>query len=47
MKIFSISADQHLNENSVLEIQNHELNKQLALISQLDEEEKKRPSAHY
>ena len=28
------------NQNSVVEIQNHELNEQLALISQLDEDEK-------
>lgn len=37
-----MSADRLLNdnENSVVEIQNHELNEQLALISQLDEEEK-------
>ena len=37
-----MSADQLLNDNqnSVVEIQNHELNEQLALISQLDEDEK-------
>lgn len=42
MKVFAVSADQLLNddENRVVEIQNHELNEQLALISQLDEEEK-------
>lgn len=28
------------NENSVVELQNHELNEQLMLISQLDEDEK-------
>jgi hypothetical protein len=41
-RIYDFSADQLLNdnENSVVEIQNHELNEQLALISQLDEEEK-------
>ena len=38
----AVSADQLLNDkqNSVVEIQNHELNEQLALISQLDEDEK-------
>lgn len=42
MKISAVSADQLLNdnENSVVEIQNHELNEQLALISQLDGDEK-------
>ena len=42
MKVFAVSADQLLNDNqnSVVEIQNHELNEQLALISQLDEDEK-------
>ena len=37
-----LSADQLLNdeENSVVDIQNHELNEQLALINQLDEDEK-------
>ncbi len=42
MKVFAVSADQLLNDNqnSVIEIQNHELNEQLALISQLDEDEK-------
>ncbi|MFP4449083.1 MAG: hypothetical protein ACLFPH_10150 [Bacteroidales bacterium] len=41
MKISAVSADQLLNdnENSVVEIQNHELNEQLALISQLDGDE--------
>ena len=36
-------ADNLLNdsENSVVELQNHELNEQLMLISQLDEDEKK------
>ncbi len=42
MKVFAVSADQLLNDNqnSVVEIQNHELNQQLALISQLDDDEK-------
>lgn len=42
MKVFAVSADQLLNDNqnSVVEIQNHELNEQLMLINQLDEEEK-------
>ncbi len=42
MKVFAVSADQLLNEdeNSVVDIQNHELNEQLAMINQLDEEEK-------
>lgn len=42
MKVFAVSADQLLNdkENSVVEIQNHELNEQLMLINQLDEDEK-------
>jgi len=42
MKVFAVSADQLLNDNqnSVVDIQNHELNEQLALISQLDEDEK-------
>jgi transcriptional regulator with XRE-family HTH domain len=42
MKVFAVSADQLLNdeENRVVDIQNHELNEQLALISQLDEDEK-------
>ena len=42
MKVFAVSADQLLNdnENSVVNIQNHELNEQLALINQLDEDEK-------
>ncbi len=42
MKVFAVSADQLLNDNqnSVVEIQNHELNEQLAFISQLDEDEK-------
>jgi transcriptional regulator with XRE-family HTH domain len=45
MKVFDVSADQLLNEDekSVVDIQNHELNEQLALINQLDEDEKKRP----
>jgi transcriptional regulator with XRE-family HTH domain len=42
MKVFAVSADQLLNddENSVVDIQNHEFNEQLALINQLDEDEK-------
>lgn len=42
MKIFAVSADNLLNdtENSVVELQNHELNEQLMLINQLDEDEK-------
>jgi transcriptional regulator with XRE-family HTH domain len=42
MKVFAVSADNLLNdsENSVVELQNHELNEQLMLINQLDEEEK-------
>ena len=37
-----MSAYQLLNdeENSLVDIQNHELNEQLALINQLDEDEK-------
>jgi transcriptional regulator with XRE-family HTH domain len=42
MKVFSVSADQLLNEDesTVVDIQNQELNEQLAMISQLDEDEK-------
>jgi transcriptional regulator with XRE-family HTH domain len=42
MKVFAVSADQLLNdsENSVVNIQNHELNEQIALINQLEEDEK-------
>ena len=42
MKVFAVSADQLLNEdeNSVMDIQQHEMNEQLALINQLDEDEK-------
>lgn len=42
MKVFAISADHLLNddENSVVELQNQELNEQLMLINQLDEDEK-------
>jgi hypothetical protein len=42
MKVFAVSADQLLNENekSVVDIQNHEVSQQLAMINQLDEEEK-------
>ena len=41
-EVFAVSADNLLNdsENSVVELQNHELNEQLMLISQLDEDEK-------
>lgn len=41
--MFVVSADQLLNEdeNSVVDIQNHELNEQLALINQFDEDEKR------
>lgn len=43
MKVFALGADQILNdgENSVADIQNHEFNEQLALMNQLDEDEKK------
>ena len=42
MKVFAVSADQLLNdnENSVVDLQNQEFNEQLALINQLDEDEK-------
>lgn len=42
MKIYAVSADQLLNEdeNSVVDIQNHEINEQIAMINQLDEDEK-------
>lgn len=42
MKVFAVSANNLLNdsENSVVELQNHEINEQLMLISQLDEDEK-------
>jgi len=42
MKVFAVSADNLLNdnENSVVELQNHEHNEQLMLINQLDEDEK-------
>lgn len=42
MKVFAVNADNLLNdnENSVVELQNHELNEQLMLINQLVEEEK-------
>lgn len=42
MKVFAVSADQLLNEDesSVVDIQNHEVNEQLAMINQLDEDEK-------
>ena len=40
--VFAVSADNLLNnnENSVVELENHELNEQLMLINQLDEDEK-------
>lgn len=42
MKVFSVSPDQLLNEdeNTTVDIQDKELNEQLALINQLDEDEK-------
>jgi len=42
MKVFTVSADQLLNEDetTVVDIQNRELNEQLALINQLDDDEK-------
>lgn len=42
MKVFGVSADQLLNENenTTVDIQDKELNEQLALINQLDEDEK-------
>ena len=42
MKVFTASADQLLieDENTVVDIQNSELNEQLAMINQLDEDEK-------
>ena len=42
MRVFAVSADNLLNdsEDSVVEMQNHELNEQLMLINQLDEDEK-------
>ena len=42
MKEFAVSTDNLFNdsENSVVELQNHELNEQLMLINQLDEDEK-------
>lgn len=42
MKVFSVSADQLLNEGepTVVDIQNQELNEQLTLINQLDDDEK-------
>ena len=40
MRVFAVSADNLLNdsEDSVVEMQNHELNEQLMLINQLDED---------
>ena len=42
MKVFTVSADNLLNdnENSVVELENHELNEQLMLINQLEDDEK-------
>jgi transcriptional regulator with XRE-family HTH domain len=42
MKVFAVSADQLLNEDekTVVDIQNHEINEQLAMINQLEDEEK-------
>jgi len=42
MKVFAVSADQLLNdnENSIVNIQNHELNEQLMMMNQLDDDEK-------
>ena len=42
MKLIAISADNILNdsENSVVGLQNHELNEELILINQLDGDEK-------
>lgn len=42
MKVFAVSADQLLNEDerSIVDIQNHEFNEQLAMINQLEDEEK-------
>jgi hypothetical protein len=41
-KVFAVSADNLLNdsEDSVVEMQNHELNEQLMLIDQLDDDDK-------
>lgn len=43
MKEFAVSADNLFNdnENSMIELENHELNEQRILIYQLDEEEKR------
>jgi len=42
MKVFAVSADQLLNEDetTTVDIKDRELNEQLALINQLDEDEK-------
>lgn len=42
MKVFTVTADQLLNEDekTVVDIKNSELNEQVALISQLDEDER-------
>ena len=42
MKVFAVSADQLLNdnENSIVNIQNHELNEQLMMMNLLDDDEK-------
>ena len=40
IRIFSVDNLINDSENSVVELQNHELNEQLILINQLDEDEK-------
>ena len=40
IKVFAVSANNLSNENSMVVLQNHELNEQLMLINQLDEDEK-------
>jgi len=42
MKVFTVSADQLLNEDesTVMDIQDQELNEQLTLINQFDDDEK-------
>ena len=42
MKVFTVSADHLLNEDekTEIDIQNHEINQQLAMINQLDDDEK-------
>ena len=41
-EVFAVSPDNLLNdsENSVVELQNHELNKQLMMLNQFDDDEK-------